>query len=149
MTNLCLENIIKFRTKVCEQEFGFPVKGVSMMINRRTGGRRGVRRGADTVCVKVARRRRVVLLLFLICLWLVFLFARVRGSLTYAKAPGKALSYRQIQVCAGDTLDSITRCYCEDSYSYSAFKRTVVIVNQLEDEDRIHSGAYLIVPVYQ
>ena len=117
-------------------------------MNSVTGNRRR-RAKAVPVCVRVARRRRAYLFLVILFVWCLFLVTKVRGSFTYAKAPATTLHYEQVEIAEGDTLDSIARTYCSQSYDYASFKRDVVRVNQLKSENYIHSGAYLVVPVYE
>ncbi|SCW27627.1 hypothetical protein SAMN02910400_00126 [Lachnospiraceae bacterium C10] len=101
------------------------------------------------VCVKVARRRRIVLLGALSLLWLFVLLRGAAGMLSYANAPTQPSSYVQLEIASGDTLDSIVTDYCNDKLDYRSFKREVVQLNHLMDEDNIHTGSYLLIPVYE
>lgn len=56
-------------------------------------------------------------------------------------------SFTTIEVCSGDTLTSIAKEYAISEADYKEYIEEVVQINQLKG-DVIHSGCYLMVPVY-
>lgn len=75
----------------------------------------------------------------------------VFGSMKIVNAD-RAVDYKKsfisIEVCSGDTLTSIAQQYAISEADYQTYIDEVVQINQLKDH-QIHSGCYLLIPVYQ
>ncbi len=58
--------------------------------------------------------------------------------------------YRNIPIEQGDTLSSIARTYADQEHYETTddYVREVRLINHLEEEDKIYTGEYLIIPYY-
>lgn len=94
---------------------------------------------------KVTNNSIMLILLFLIVsilsLIIGFRMVHANESVEYEKA------FVSIEIESGDTLTSIAQEYAPSSDAYTDYIAEVKNINNLQD-DTIHAGCYLMVPVY-
>lgn len=81
---------------------------------------------------------------------IVIIFLIVLGSMKMVSADEVAeykKSFVTIEVCSGDTLTSIAQEHAISEADYEEYIEEVVQINHLKG-DVIHSGCYLLIPVY-
>ncbi len=98
-------------------------------------------------------KRHIFQLFFAAC----FICAVILGANNLISRAGEAeeaeLSfkyYRNIPIEQGDTLSSIARTYADQEHYETTddYVQEVRLINHLEEEDKIYTGDYLIIPYY-
>lgn len=87
-----------------------------------------------------------IMLISLLVTFCLVLFGGLHHTLLKAEHPGEK-NYRAIEVQEGDTLLSIAHEYAYPDLRVQDYINEVKQINHLQD-DRIHSGCFLVVPVY-
>lgn len=88
--------------------------------------------------------------IMLIVLVAAILFFTVINCITVAYADEVVeyeKSFISIEIAKGDTLTSIAETYAKSEAEYQDYIEEVISINNLKN-DTIHSGCYLLVPVY-
>lgn len=88
-----------------------------------------------------------ILLIFILGLTLTFSLRTVSKAGVQHETE---VSYESIRVNSGDTLWDIAGEYmCPEFKNQKALVAEISRINHIADEDSIHSGCYLVVPVYR
>lgn len=98
-------------------------------------------------------KRHIFQLFFAVC----FICAVILGANNLISRAGEAKEaelsfkyYRNIPVEQGDTLSSIAQTYADQEHYETTddYVQEVRLINHLEEEDKIYTGDYLIIPYY-
>lgn len=87
----------------------------------------------------------LIILFAMIFLFLIFIQSQIANA---KEKDSYKKSFVTIEISTGDTLSSIAATYGKPGQDSHEYIEEVISMNQLTD-DTIHSGCYLIVPVYQ